>query len=234
MRRQILVVEDDDEIADLVTLHLGAAGHRVDRVAGGEGAMVRLAERRYDAVILDLGLPGDVDGLELCRRLRARDDRTGVLMLTARSEEMDRILGLELGADDYLTKPFSVRELAARVNAVLRRTDLPQPACDGALARGTLRIDPVSREVEVRGRRVELTRREFDLLLWFARRPGRVYTRAELLEQVWGYGHDGYAHTVNSHINRLRTKIEVDPGDPRILLNVWGVGYKFAETDAAG
>ncbi|MDJ0851808.1 MAG: response regulator transcription factor [Myxococcota bacterium] len=234
MRRQLLVVEDDAEIAELVALHLGAAGHRVDRVADGEAALGCLADRRYDAVILDLGLPGDVDGLELCRRLRAHDDRTGVLMLTARSEEIDRVLGLELGADDYLTKPFSVRELAARLGAVLRRTELPEPEPDGALARGGLRIDPTSREVLVRGRRVELTRREFDLLLWFARRPGRVYTRAELLQQVWGYGHDGYAHTVNSHINRLRTKIEVDPGDPRILLTVWGVGYKFAENDASG
>jgi DNA-binding response OmpR family regulator len=226
--RRLLVVEDESEIADLVLLHLRNAGYEAEHVRKGGDALERVASRRFDLVILDLGLPGGVDGLEVCRRLRARGDATPVVMLTARTEEVDRVVGLELGADDYVTKPFSVRELVARVNAVMRRVEdrgeKPQPVFEV----GALRIDTGSHEVTLAGGPVELTPREFELLVWFARNPGRVYTRGELLEHVWGYGHEGYAHTVNSHINRLRAKIERHPGDPEYILTVWGVGYKFA------
>ena len=232
--RRLLIVEDDAEIADLVLLHLRDAGHEACHTRKGQDALDRLEADRFDLVVLDLGLPGGFDGLEVCRRMRARGDATPVVMLTARTEEIDRVVGLELGADDYVTKPFSVRELLARIHAVLRRVDA-QPDDDRDLEEpilecGPLRIDPARHDVTIRGEPIELTPREFDLLLWFARHPGRVYTRGDLLAQVWGYGHDGYAHTVNSHINRLRAKIERDPGAPEWILTVWGIGYKFAES----
>ncbi len=232
--RRLLVVEDDTEIADLLLLHLRSAGYEAEHVRKGRDALERIAARRFDLVVLDLGLPDGFDGLEVCRRLRARGDATPVVMLTARSEEIDRVLGLELGADDYVTKPFSVRELVARVNAVLRRVEERGQRADSTIEVGTLHIDTERHEVTRDGVPVELTPREFDLLAWFARHPGRVYTRGELLEHVWGYGHEGYAHTVNSHINRLRAKIERDPGQPEYILTVWGVGYKFGSPGEAG
>jgi DNA-binding response OmpR family regulator len=173
-----------------------------------------------------------MDGLELCRRLRARPDYLPILMLTAKSSELDRVLGLEVGADDYVTKPFSIRELVARVKALFRRVDalaeLPTEATEVLHVNG-LEIDPARREVRLDGTEIHLTGREFDLLLHFASHPGRVYSRTQLLDVVWGYGHEGYEHTVNSHINRLRAKIEHTPSQPRYILTVWGVGYKFAE-----
>jgi DNA-binding response OmpR family regulator len=232
--RRLLVVEDDAEIADLVLLHLRRAGYEAEHARRGRDALDRIERRRFDLLVLDLGLPDGLDGLEVCRRLRARGDATPVVMLTARSEEIDRVLGLELGADDYVTKPFSVRELVARVNAVLRRVEERGERVASAIEVGALRIDTERHEVTREGVPVELTPREFDLLAWFARHPGRVYTRGELLEHVWGYGHEGYAHTVNSHINRLRAKIERDPGHPEYILTVWGVGYKFGGSGAAG
>jgi DNA-binding response OmpR family regulator len=230
--RRLLVVEDESEIADLVLLHLRNAGYEAEHVRKGGDALERVASRRFDLVILDLGLPGGVDGLEVCRRLRARGDATPVVMLTARTEEVDRVVGLELGADDYVTKPFSVRELVARVNAVMRRVEDRGEKAQPVLEVGALRIDTSRHEATLAGDPVELTPREFELLVWFARNPGRVYTRGELLEHVWGYGHEGYAHTVNSHINRLRAKIERDPGEPEYILTVWGVGYKFGQPGA--
>jgi len=203
----------------------------VQKAGDGRAALKRFEEEPFDLVILDLMLP-DLDGLDICRRLRARPDYLPILMLTAKSTEFDRVLGLEVGADDYLTKPFSIRELLARVKALLRRVDAlaenpsqPQKVMqfDG------LTIDPARRRVLVNGQEVHLTSREFDLLAHFATHPGLVYSRAQLLDQVWGYGHEGYEHTVNSHINRLRAKIERMPTAPRFILTVWGVGYKFAE-----
>jgi len=235
MGRRILVVEDDRDIAELVGLHLKDLGVEATLIHDGSAALELALKKPFDLVILDLMLPG-MDGLEICRRLRAQKNYTPILMLTARSADVDRIVGLELGADDYLTKPFSVRELIARVKALLRRVDAltrPEPVpAETLLEHGPLRIDAEKRKVTIRGEEIDLTAKEFDLLLQFARTPGRVYTRAQLLDLVWGYGHDGYEHTVNSHINRLRTKIEEDHAHPAYILTVWGVGYKFAEGHA--
>jgi DNA-binding response OmpR family regulator len=232
MGRRILVVEDDRDIAHLVELHLRDLGADVTVVHDGAVALDLALRRPFDLVILDLMLPG-VDGLEICRRLRSRENYTPILMLTARSADVDRIVGLEIGADDYLTKPFNIRELIARVKALLRRVDaLSKPeAADvpSVLDFGALVIDVEKRKVTLNGEAIDLTAKEFDLLLQFARNPGRVYTRAQLLDLVWGYGHDGYEHTVNSHINRLRNKLEKDHAKPAYILTVWGVGYKFAD-----
>ena len=235
-RRTALIVEDDPHIASLVRMHLGDIGCDAQIVGNGEEALRRFPERPCDLVILDLMLPG-IDGLGVCRALRAAADYVPILMLTAKSTELDRVLGLEIGADDYLTKPFSIPELLARVKALFRRTDALRAAAAGTgpgetLHRGELTIDVDKRLVSVQGREITLTAREFDLLLHFARHPGRVFSRTQLLEQVWGYNHSGYEHTVNSHINRLRAKIEQDPSRPRHVMTVWGVGYKLADGDA--
>jgi len=231
MNRKILVVEDDRDIAALVELHLRDIGADVTLAHDGRAALDLAMARTFDLIVLDLMLPS-VDGLEICRRLRAQNRYTPILMLTARSTDVDRIVGLEIGADDYLTKPFNVRELVARVKALLRRVDAlskNEPEEASLLELGDLTIDVIKRRVTLRGNDVELTAREFDLLLHFAKHPGRVYTRAQLLDQVWGYGHEGYEHTVNSHINRLRSKIEHDQSQPGYILTVWGVGYKFRD-----
>ncbi len=234
MTRRVLVVEDDVDIGRLVSLQLAELGCESRLVDDGLAALAEAQAGRYDLVILDVMLPR-MDGLEICRRLRAGERYTPILMLTAKSSELDRVLGLELGADDYLTKPFSMLELAARVKGVFRRAEraaaqkeAAAPAaqrieCDGLV------IDLERHEVLLRGQPVELTAKEFELLTCFARSPGRVFTRAQLLDQVWGYSHSGYEHTVNSHINRLRNKIERDAGNPDFIQTVWGVGYKFAE-----
>ncbi len=230
--RQVLVIEDDRDIAQLVKIHIEELNCRVTLAHDGVAGLAQAESGSFQLVILDLMLPG-LDGLEITRRLRARSDYTPLLMLTAKSSELERVLGLEMGADDYLTKPFSVLELSARVKAILRRMDkLPASAraeADEVLEAGPLRIDSKRRSVHVQGKPVELTAKEFDLLLFFAQNPGRVYSREQLLSQVWGYSHSGYEHTVNSHINRLRAKIEPDPSNPKLLLTVWGVGYKFNE-----
>ena len=201
----------------------------MEHAADGDTGVAVLERGNWDALVLDLMLPG-VDGLEICRRARAMTRYTPIIIISARSSEVHRILGLELGADDYLAKPFSVLELVARVRALLRRTDAL--ARNARLESGTLdvdglAIDPIAREVQVDGRAVDLTPREFDLLYFFARHPGKVFSRMDLLNQVWGYRHDGYEHTVNTHINRLRMKVEADPASPRRILTVWGRGYKF-------
>lgn len=233
--RRVLVVEDDRDIAELVALHLREAGCAVDLVHDGREGLAAARRDPYDLVILDLMLPG-MDGLSVCRELRRAPRYVPILMLTSKSSEIDRVLGLEIGADDYLTKPFSIHELVARVRAQLRRAEAAgqdQAAPPAVLVAGDLRIDTDKREVTLNASPVELTAREFDLLVHFARHPGRVFTRAQLLDQVWGYGHEGYEHTVNSHINRLRAKIEQDPANPRYVLTVWGVGYKFRASDGA-
>ncbi len=235
MLNSILIVEDQRDLAELAALHLADIASGVEICGDGQAALKRAAAAPPDLVILDLGLPG-LDGLEVCRRLRALPRYIPILMLTARGADSDRVLGLELGADDYLVKPFNVMELVARAKAIVRRmegieanratsADTVQPA----IRAGELEIDPASRRAVLAGREVALTAKEFDLLLHFARHPGRVYTRSQLLDAVWGGAHDGYAHTVNSHINRLRAKVETDPSKPRYLLTVWGVGYKFAD-----
>ena len=228
-RRQVLVVEDEEDIAELLRLHLHDA--ECDVTVAGDGHQgSRLAfGRDWDLVILDLRLPGP-DGLSICRALRREQPYVPILMLTSKSSELDRVLGLELGADDYVTKPFSISELLARVKAIFRRVDslakAGEPAAE-VLAIGPLTLDGAGREVTLDGDPVALTAREFDLLMHLARHPGQVFSRAQLLDSVWGYGHDGYEHTVNSHINRLRAKIEPDPSHPELITTVWGVGYKL-------
>ncbi len=235
---RLLVIEDETDIAELIVMHLSELPAQVACVHDGpSGLRLATTQPPWDAIVLDLRLPG-MGGLELCRELRAKGDRTPLMMLTARGSELDRVLGLELGADDYLTKPFSVLELKARIRALLRRASVPAAAADAAAANGRpatpravevpgLRVDEEQRRVRLDGQELALTAREFDLLWHFVRHPGRVFTRSELLASVWGYGHDGYDHTVNSHINRLRAKLGDDRGNPRFIHTVWGVGYRF-------
>lgn len=236
-KRRILLVEDETDIADLVALHLADLCDEVVIASDGHEGMRQACSSDWALIILDLRLPGP-DGLEICRAVRRERAYQPILMLTSKSAELDRVLGLETGADDYLTKPFSVLELAARVRAILRRVEnLQKPAAQNptgneAIQAGPISIDPSRRHVTLDGEAVELTAREFDLLEYFARHPGRVFRRAELLDRVWGYGHEGYEHTVNSHINRLRSKIEGDPSHPEVIVTVWGVGYKFADQAA--
>ncbi|HET9386768.1 MAG TPA: response regulator transcription factor [Gemmatimonadales bacterium] len=230
MQRRVLVIEDDHDLAELIRLHLRDQGLDVVVCSDGVAGLKEALGRSWDLLVLDLRLPG-IDGLEVCRRVRLEGKYIPILMLTARSTEMDRVLGLETGADDYLTKPFSVIEFIARVKAILRRVQhLAAGAAPSlrALQIGEIEIDLDRRTVRRGGRPVELTAREFDLLVHFAQHPGRVYTRAQLLDQVWGLRREAYEHTVSSHINRLRAKIEPSPATPRYLLTIWGVGYRFA------
>lgn len=232
--RRLLVIEDDRDIAELLSLHLSELPAQVTLASDGrQGLGLALTRGPWDAVVLDIGLPG-LNGLDLCRELRAQAARVPVLMLTARATELDRVLGLELGADDYLTKPFSVVELVARVKALMRRAAMPAADAEAAgaaaptvLATGPLRIDRPQRRAWLGPGELALTPREFDLLWYFACHPGRVFTRDELLDAVWGHGHDGYDHTVNTHINRLRNKLgtQLPPGG--FIHTVWGVGYRF-------
>jgi DNA-binding response OmpR family regulator len=236
MGAEILVAEDQADIRDLIALNLRHAGYEVTPVADGRAALDSQSERAADLLILDLMMPG-LDGLEVCKALRAKGTATPILMLTAKSTELDRVLGLELGADDYLTKPFSMAELLARVKALLRRAELlrqaqrhqAQGAGSATLRNGELEIQVARREVKVRGQPVELTALEFDLLLYFAQHPGHVFSRAQLLDAVWGYSHEGYEHTVTTHINRLRAKLEADPMRPLLILTVRGAGYKMRD-----
>ena len=228
--KRVLIVEDDMPIADLLRLHLQDEGYQVTHCADGNTGLAQLRTGGWDALILDLMLPG-VDGLEICRQARAMATYTPIIITSARSSEVHRILGLELGADDYLVKPFSVLELVARVKALLRRADAMarnQRNEAGALELNGVRLDPLTRQAQVEGRPLDLTPREFDLLYFFVKHPEKVFSRLDLLNQVWGYQHDGYEHTVNTHINRLRAKIEADPADPARILTVWGKGYRFA------
>jgi DNA-binding response OmpR family regulator len=230
---RILVAEDQADIRDLIVMNLREAGHAVHAVADGRAALAAEAEQASELLILDLMMPA-LDGLEVCKALRAQGRATPILMLTAKSTELDRVLGLELGADDYLTKPFSMAELLARVKALLRRAELLRaaaaaPAAASALRNGELQIWPARREVRLAERSIDCTALEFDLLLHFAQHPGRVFSRAQLLDAVWGYSHEGYEHTVTTHINRLRAKIEADPMNPRFVLTVRGAGYKMRD-----
>ena len=232
--RRVLVVEDDPTVAEVVTGYLSRAGYATEHAADGFAALDRAASFRPHLVVLDLMLPG-IDGLEVCRRLRRAEEGPAipVVMLTARGEEADRILGLELGADDYVTKPFSPRELVLRIGSVLRRAESAPPAAAPApvLRAGDLGADPGGRRAERGGHELSLTSREFDLLVFLMRNPGRVFSREELLHRVWGWEF-GDLSTVTVHVRRLREKIEDDPAAPRLVTTVWGAGYRFDPMDA--
>lgn len=232
---RFLIIEDDQEIADLVGLHVRDLGAELEHAADGETGLRMALEGNYELVILDLMLPR-LDGMETCKRIREKDKGLPILMLSARSEEFDKVLGLELGADDYLTKPFSIHELIARIRALLRRVhaareEASAPGRPRKIEIGGLSIDLELRKVALEGRPLELTVKEFDLLAFFAANPGKPFPREQLLNQVWGYSFSGYEHTVNTHINRLRAKIEADPSQPKFIQTVWGFGYRFADAE---
>lgn len=230
--KKILVIEDDLDIARLLRIHLEDLGHEVDHAATGKEGLEQALNGSYSLVVLDIMLPG-MDGFDVCKRIRSENQHLPILVLSARDDEVDKIVGLELGADAYMTKPFSVREFAARVKALFRRIDVDReegPAAGQEEYRfRDLTLDVPSRRAALAGESLELTGREFDLLLMFMQHPGKAFSRQELLESVWGYDYSGYSHTVNSHINRLRSKIEKDPSDPRYIQTVWGIGYRFAD-----
>ncbi|MCK0162513.1 response regulator transcription factor [Marinobacter sp. S6332] len=233
MTRTVLIIEDNPGIGELVSMQIKDLGMEPVLEDRGDTGLERFKQGGIDLVVLDLMLPG-LDGLSICREIRGIPGYVPVLMLTAKSTELDRVLGLEMGADDYLTKPFSVAELAARIKALFRRVDafstraVEQEKAEEVEVNG-LRIDPLRRRVSIQGAEVELTAREFDLLWHFTCHRGRVFSRAQLLDAVWGYNHEGYEHTVNTHINRLRNKIEANPAEPVYVQTVWGVGYRFLD-----
>jgi len=230
--KKVLVIEDNRDIARLISLHLADLNISVEIAHDGTAGLQKALSENYHLIILDLMLPG-TNGMEICRQIRNSNNYTPILMLTAKASEMDRVLGLELGADDYLTKPFSIHELVARVKAIFRRVDalIFKTAVDESdvISIQGFILDARKRHVTFKGRVIDLTAKEFDLLWHFASHPGHVFSRSQLLDTVWGYGHDGYEHTVNSHINRLRRKIESDPANAQYIMTVWGVGYKFSD-----
>lgn len=222
----ILVIDDEPTIVDVVARYLEREGFAVLTASDGPQALALIERRRPQLVVLDLMLPG-LSGLDLLRRLRG-EGALPIIVLTARGEESDRVVGLELGADDYVTKPFSPRELVARVRAVLRRAAGPPPAPPGLLVVGPLQLDPAARVASCNGRELNLAAREFDLLAFLMRHPGQVFSREQLLDQVWGYTFASDLSTVTVHVRRLREKIEADPGAPTLLQTVWGVGYRLS------
>ncbi len=229
----ILLVEDNQDLLNLVNINLADQGYQMHTATDGQTALDLYRAESPSLVILDIMLP-KVDGLEVCKQIRKEDRLVPILMLTAKAEEVDKVLGLELGADDYMTKPFSIRELLARVKAMFRRMEANQTANEDlpeVLRHKDLELYPNLRKVVLNGETLELTSKEYDLLMLFFSNPGKAYSREELLNEVWGYTYDGYSHTVNSHINRLRSKIENDPSEPEYVKTVWGVGYRFAEKE---
>ncbi|MCG6938797.1 MAG: response regulator transcription factor [Gammaproteobacteria bacterium] len=230
MTHNLLIVEDNTDIAKLIQLHAKDIDCDSDIASSGKQALEMFNNKDYQLVILDLMLP-EIDGLEVCRQIRQSPNYVPILMLTSKSSELDRVLGLEVGADDYITKPFSIAELMARIKSQFRRAKALQPkdSKQSNISIDGINIDTARRQVTIEGKEVELTAKEFDLLLHFASHPGLVFTRMQLLEQVWGYHYAGYEHTVNSHINRLRAKIEKDPAQPVYINTVWGVGYRFRD-----
>jgi len=229
---RLLVVEDDQGIQRTISDYFKHIGYDVLTASDGEAGIRLALDEKPDAVILDVMLP-KADGFSVCRHIRERNPALPILILTAKDDVVDKVLGLEMGADDYITKPFSLRELEARLRSVLRRMRAKVQESDendqAPITRGTLRILPGRREVTISGKQVELTPKEFELLALFAAHPGRVYSRKYLLENIWDYTYSGYDRTIDSHINRLRAKIEEDPDDPKLIMTVWGVGYKFAD-----
>jgi len=232
---KILIIEDDPHISELLEIHVGDLGYQLKHAADGVAGIEKFEQDEYALVILDLMLP-KLDGFEVCKKIRAQNNYTPILMLTSKSEELDKVLGLELGADDYITKPFSIRELMARIKAIFRRIEADKEKATGnskskELIFGDLKIYLEKRKVLLDKSPIDLTAKEFDLLALFASNPGRAYSRQELLDIVWGYQFDGYEHTVNSHINRLRSKIEQDPTNSKYIKTVWGIGYSFVEQE---
>ncbi len=235
LERKVLIIEDDPDIADLIEIHLRDSGYKTAIASDGIEGVNKALNNEYFLIILDLMLP-KLDGFDVCRRIREEKKTIPILILTSKSEEFDKVLGLELGADDYITKPFSIRELMARVKAILRRVDAVKEEASAEEKPKEIEFDDLvinmeKRKVTLNEEVVELTAKEFDLLVLFASHPGRAYSRQELLDIVWGYQFDGYDHTVNSHINRLRSKIEDDPSEPKYIKTVWGVGYRFVEPE---
>ncbi|RJG42606.1 response regulator transcription factor [Motilimonas pumila] len=233
MTDSVLVVEDDFDIAGLIKLHLQELALQVKHVSHGEQALAQLANNQYSLVILDLMLP-DSSGLDICAQIRRQRPEQGILILTSRNSETDRVVGLELGADDYMCKPFSARELQARVRSLLRRVHLLQDQAQASAAElnevlrmGALEVDKTKHRARYCQQALDLTATEFELLHFLTSKPDRVFSRSQLLEAVWGYQHECYEHTVNSHVNRLRNKLERNPAKPEIIQTVWGVGYKF-------
>lgn len=240
-KKHILIIEDQPDINELIALNLESLNFEVTSCLSGSEGWALTQKQKFDAIVLDIMLP-DMNGLDICQQLRQQNNHTPILMLTARKSEADRVVGLEVGADDYLTKPFSVRELQARIKALLRRVSFSQQDSNintqadndvndddssDKLAFDDLVLDIQKRHVELQNKEISLTAKEFDLLLYMANYPGKVFTREQLLNAVWGYQHNGFEHTVNSHINRLRAKLEIDSSKPKYVLTIWGVGYKF-------
>lgn len=226
-----LIIEDDKDISELISIHLADMNMDVDKAFDGKDGLMKAMNNHYRFILLDIRLP-ELDGFEVCKRLRMEKNNTPILMITSKSEEIDKVLGLEMGADDYISKPFGIRELLARVKAVLRRAE--QISQNSGEEETEIRCDQLyinvgMRIVELDGVRIELSPKEFDLLVHLALNPGRTYSRMQLLNKVWGYEFEGFEHTVNSHINRLRSKIEKDMSQPEYILTTWGVGYKFRE-----
>jgi len=227
MTRSVLIIEDEPDIVEVMTTHLHAEDFEINHVSDGVTGLVRALHNDWDLLLIDRNLP-KLDGIEICQKVRQFNTQIPIILVTARNSEQDRIEGLNVGADDYMSKPFSALEMVARINALFRRVDAPKynphqdriVVCDIILNKNT-------HEVVVSGEAISLTPREFDLLTCFTESPGHVFKRQDLLETVWGYNHSGYLHTVNTHINRLRCKLEKDPGNPAYIKTVWGVGYKF-------
>ena len=231
--QKVLVVEDDRNIIELLRIHLTDLGCEVTTTGNGAEALEIIRRDRFQLIVLDIMLPG-LNGMEICRQVRTADRQTPIMILSAKSEEIDKVLGLETGADDYMTKPFSIREFLARVKVIFRRqadgnSETGTPGAQMFLQYGELEVDVDKRKVTINGTRIELSPREFDLLVLLASSPGKSYSRQRLLNLVWGYDFEGYEHTVNSHINRLRAKIEPDVSEPKYILTTWGVGYRFNE-----
>lgn len=233
MKERLLIIEDDPDISSLLEMHLSELGYEVDVANDGNTGLSMALSGQYVLIILDLMLPGK-DGHDICKAVRQYDPGIPILMLSVKSDLVDKVLGLEFGADDYLTKPFRIQELLARVKALRRRSNLPvgkENSEATTLTAGEIEIDINKRRVKVRAETIELTPKQFDLLVFLASRPGRAFTRAELLTYVWDYDSIGYEHTIDSHINRLRSRIEVNPSEPEYIVTVWGVGYKFRDDD---
>ncbi len=233
MNKHILIVEDNADLASLIALHVQDIGCSSD-IADNGGKAMRLYEKNdYDLVLLDIMLPV-MDGIEVCKKMREGGLYVPIMMLTSKTSEIDRVVGLEVGADDYISKPFSIPELLARIKAQFRSVEALLKSQENikqghVIQAGDMSIDLHKRQVFIADKELNLTAKEFDLLVYFAKHPGQVFTRTQLLDQVWGYQFEGYDHTVNTHINRLRIKVEKDAANPEYILTVWGVGYKFSE-----